>query len=274
VACAAWTKVGVRLGRAPPEPAIQTVERIVTVLQRVSADPRGVTLSELARDASLAPATCHRLLAALADTGMVERDDRTKRWRPSVGLVRIAAAVSPSAGFGSLVDPVLEELRDRWGACFYASNITDGEVVCVRSVQAPGGEVGVPLGRRMALHATAAAKAILAHVPEDEARRLLEGAPLEPFTRHTLTSIDGVLADLAETRMRGFATCDQETQLGVAAYAATIAAPPGESPRSLGVIGRRTALGAQMRAGLLDALLTAAEDLSDATGASAQPFQP
>jgi IclR family acetate operon transcriptional repressor len=229
-----------------------------------------VTLSELARDASLAPATCHRLLAALADTGMVERDDRTKRWRPSVGLVRIAAAVSPSAGFGSLVDPVLEELRDRWGACFYASNITDGEVVCVRSVQATDGAgdgVGVPLGRRMSLHASAAAKAILAHVPQDEARRLLEGLPLEPFTRHTLVTVDDVLADLAETRARGFATCDQEMQLGVAAYAATIAAPPGESPRSLGVVGGRDALRAQLRGGLLDALLSAAEELSAATGA-------
>jgi DNA-binding IclR family transcriptional regulator len=253
---------------------MQTVDRLVTILQRVSADPRGLTLSELARQAGLAPATCHRLLAALASSGMVERDSSTKRWRPGVGLVRIAAAVSPSAGFGALVDPVLVELRDHWQECFYFSNLTDGQVVCVRSVETTEPHrisVSVPLGRRMALHASAAAKAILAHLTEDEARRLLDASPFEHFTRHTLTSTEAVLADLEATRVRGFAVCDQEMELGVAAYAAVLAGPPGEAPRSLGVIGHRERLGTRLRNGLLDALLSAAEELSAATGADVQP---
>jgi IclR family transcriptional regulator, acetate operon repressor len=252
---------------------VQTVDRLVTILQRISADPRGLTLSELAREAELPPATCHRLLGSLSASGMVERDGGTKRWRPGVGLVRIAAAVSPSAGFGALVDPVLVELRDHWQECFYFSNLTDGQVVCVRSVETTEPHrisVSVPLGRRMALHASAAAKAILASLTEDESRRLLQGAAWEHFTRYTLMTVDELLADLAATRSRGFAVCDQEMELGVAAYAAAIAGPPGEAPRSLGVIGHRERLGSRLRNGLLDALLSAAEDLSAATGADIQ----
>lgn len=253
---------------------MQTIDRVVGIMQRVAEAPAGVTLSELSRQTGLAPATCHRLLRSLADTGMVERDEATKRWRPGMGLVRIAGSVSPSAGYGMLIDPVLATLRDQWQECFYFSNLTDGQVVCVRSVETTEAHrisVRVPLGRRMSLHASAAAKAILAYLTEDEARRLLQSVPLEPFTAHTLSTVDAVLEDLAATRDRGFAVCDQEMELGVAAYAAAIPGPPGEAPRSLGVIGHREHLGARIRSGLLDGLLTSAEELSGAMGTSLPP---
>lgn len=252
---------------------MQTIDRAVSVLQAVAQAPAGLTLSELSRETGLAPATCHRLLTSLASSAMVERNDATKRWRPGLGLVRIAGSVSPAAGWGSLVDPVLVELRDHWQECFYFSNLTDGQVVCVRSVETTEPHrisVSVPLGRRMSLHASAGAKAILAHLTQDEARRLLESIELDQFTSYTLPTVDDVLRELAATRDRGFAVCDQEMELGVAAYAAAIPGPPGEAPRSLGVIGHRERLGARMRAGLLDALLTAAEELSGTTGAGLQ----
>lgn len=248
---------------------MQTIDRVVSIMQRVAEAPAGVTLSELSRQTGLAPATCHRLLRSLSASGMVERDDTTKRWRPGIGLVRIASSVSPAAGYGALVDPVLATLRDRWQECFYFSNLTDGEVVCVRSVETTEPHrmsVRVPLGRRMTLHASAAAKAILAHLTEDEARQLLASVQLEQFTQYTMTTIDEIMGDLAATRDRGFAVCDQEIELGVAAYAAAIPGPPGEAPRSLGVIGHRERLGSRIGTGLLDALLSAAEDLSAAMG--------
>jgi IclR family acetate operon transcriptional repressor len=249
---------------------MQTIDRIVSIMQNVAAVPTGMTLSQLARATDLAPATCHRLLRALGDADFVERDDNTKLWRPGIGLVRIAASVSPSPGFGPLVDPKLVELRDRWQECFFLAVLVDRQVVVVRAIETSEAhrvKVSVPLGRRMALHASASAKAILAHLAEDEARALLACSPMQRFTRRTHERLEEVVADLDATRDRGFAVCDEEMELGVVAYAATIAAPPGESPRSLGVIGPRERLRARQREGLLDALMTTAEELSDSLGA-------
>jgi IclR family acetate operon transcriptional repressor len=249
---------------------VQTIDRIVNIMESVAAAPSGLTLSQLARATSLAPATCHRLLTALGDADFVERDDATKLWRPGIGLVRIAASVSPSPGFGPLVDPVLAELRDRWQECFFLAVLIDGQVVCVRSIETSEPhrvKVTVPLGRRLALHASAAATAILSRLDDAEARALLETAPRERFTRRTRTGVEDVMADFEATRGRGFASCEEEMELGVVAYAATIDGPPGEPPRSLGVIGPRERLRARQREGLLDDLMTAAEGLGRAINA-------
>lgn len=246
---------------------MQTIDRIVVIMERVAESPSGLTLSELSRSTGLAPATCHRLLGALNESRLLERDDATRRWRPGIGLVRIATSVSPSAGFGPLVDPVLVDLRDRWQECFYLTNLTDGEVVCVRTIETNDPHrmsVSVPLGRRMALHASAAAKAILASLTDDEARALLVNAGCERLTRHTLLSVNEVLEDLVKTRGRGYAVCDQEMEMGVVAYAAAIEGPPGEAPRSLCVIGPRPRLRARVREGMLGGLQRAAQDISGA----------
>jgi IclR family acetate operon transcriptional repressor len=251
---------------------MQTIDRIVSIMQRVAESPSGLTLSQVARATDLAPATCHRLLQALGDAGFVEREEATKLWRPGIGLVRIAASVSPSPGFGALVDPRLAELRDRWQECFFLSVLIDQQIVCVRSIETSDPhrvKVGVPLGRRMAFHASASAKAILAHLDEDATRALLAGAAFERFTRRSHRTVEAVMADLEATRDRGFAVCDEEMEIGVVAYAATVAAPPGEAPRSLGVIGPRERMRARQREGILDALMSTAEELSEAMGAPA-----
>ncbi len=242
-------------------------------MQRLGDSPQGATLSELSRAVGLAPATCHRMLNALADGGLVERDDATRRWRPGVGLARIAASVSPAPGFAEVAMPALTELRNRWQMCFFLAVLSDGEVICVRTAgpDAPH-HVGVhvPLGRRMALHATASAKAILCDLDPSAAHSLLVAhSPLERFTRFTRTDVAEIEAGLVEARRARYASCDQEVTLGVSAYAAVIAAPPGESPRSLGVIAPRAQLREASRRGLLNNLTTAAEELSELTSGRA-----
>lgn len=244
---------------------MKTINRIVLIMERVAESPQGLTLSQLSSTTGLAPATCHRLLTALGESRLLDRDVTTKRWRPGLGLVRIANSVSPTSGFGPLVDPVLADLRDRWQECFYLANLTDSQVVCVRTIETTDPHrisVRVPLGRRMPLHAAASAKAILADLRPEAATALLDAAGCEPITRFSLTSTQAVLDDLETVRDRGYAVCDQEMEPGVAAYAAVIAAPPGEAPRSLCVIGPRERLRARAREGMIDGLLAAAIDLS------------
>lgn len=254
---------------------MQTVDRVVRIMQRLGDQPRGATLSELSRSVDLAPATCHRLLNALAAGELVERDAATRRWHPGAGLARIAASVSPAPGFAVRATPTLLALRDRWQMCFFLCVLIDGQVICVRTAEpdAPNRMgVYVPLGRRMALHASASAKAILCDLQPEAARALLEAdAPLEEFTRFTCTEIEEVETQLQEAHRRRYAACDEEIELGVSTFAAVIDAPPGESPRSLGVIAPRAQLRAAARDGLLTALTDAADDLSEITTGRANP---
>jgi len=238
---------------------MQTIDRIVTIMYSVAESPDGLTLSEVARVTGLPPATAHRLLAALQKRSLVERDEPSKRWRAGLGILRMAASMIPSVGFSALADPVLAELRDRWQECFYLSVLADGEVVCVRSVATTAPHrmsVHVPVGRRFPLHA------ILSYLPLPETRQLLSAREPECFTRQTIVDVEELLADLTYVRAAGYAVCDQEMELGVTALAVAIGGPPGEPPRSLGVIGPRERIRADMLTGLLTDIVDGGARLS------------
>lgn len=248
---------------------MQTVARIVDILRAVASAPNGLTLSEVARAAGLPPATSHRLLAALQDSSLVERDEASKRWRTGVGVMVIAASVTPTIGFAALAEPAIAALRDRWQECFYLSVLSDSEVVCVHSAgttEPHRVKVHVPLGRRFPLHSSAAAKAILSQLPTNQALELLRRQPLTRFTEHTIVDVDEIAADLRFARGLEHAICDQEMELGVNAMAVAVPGPPGEPPRSLGVIGPRERIRTHTERGLLEDLFTTAHDIALRSG--------
>src|SRR5882757_8941412 len=59
----------------------QVVSRVSAVLRALAGDaPAGVTTSAVAASAGLTRPTAHRLLSALLDEGLADRDSRSGRW--------------------------------------------------------------------------------------------------------------------------------------------------------------------------------------------------
>jgi DNA-binding IclR family transcriptional regulator len=244
---------------------VQTIERIVAIIEKVAQSPDGVTLTEIARASGLSITTCHRALLALTATHLLERDANSKRYRTGVGLLRLAASVSPSAGFSASVATALSALRDRWQECCYLAVLMDGEVVCVESVsptQPYRMGVYLPRGRRLAPHASAGARAILAHLPPQDAAQVMSTGGYRSYTEFTRTTPDDIHAELVATRTRGYAVCDQELEIGVTAFSAPIRDVSGSVTRSLGVIGPRERLRLAADSGLLTDLVASARYLS------------
>ena len=250
---------------------MQIIGRVAMILEQLAHAPQGMTLSELSASTSLAPGTCHRLLAGLQEARLADRDEASLRWRPGLGLVRIASTLNNRRGEAS-IDRVLEGLRDRWQECFFVSVLTEEAVVCIRSVETTDPNrvsVTVPPGRRLPLHASASGKAIVAAVPKATGRAMLTATRRTRFTDSTLTRLADIDRDLASTRERGYAVCDQELETGVLAYAVSFRDPQDEL-RSLGVIGPRERLIEHGEAGLLRALIDAGADLGATPSAPAE----
>jgi len=71
------------------------------------------------------------------------------------------------------------------------------------------------LGQREEPHATAAGKAILAHLDVLNVRTLLAEAGMARYTSKTLTDVDSLLLELERVRSEGFALDDEEEAEGV-----------------------------------------------------------
>src|ERR1700750_1200874 len=74
---------------------MQIISRTVSILEEVARRADGGGLVEIANTTSLPAATCHRLLAALAEDELVHRDPLTRRYSVGRGVVQLAGGVSP-----------------------------------------------------------------------------------------------------------------------------------------------------------------------------------
>ena len=140
-------------------------------------------------------------------------------------LIRLGDRASQQLPLGELCRPALVELREATGMTARVALSEEGHPVFIERVDGPGGiRFHTPLGQREFAHATAAGKAILATMTDDEVRVLLGDGDvlLQRRTSHTIVSIDTLLADLAIARRRGYAVDDEEDADGVLCVGAAI----------------------------------------------------
>src|ERR1700761_6664083 len=157
---------------------MQIISRTVSVLEEVARRPDGGGLVEIANATSLPAATCHRLLAALAEDDLVQRDPLTRRYSVGSGLVQLAGMVT-QIGRGASIEAGMTALRARWRECFFLASVVDDAIICVRSLPTVDPNrmtVTVPLGQPMAPNVAGSAKAILAFSsPGDHGRGNVAG---------------------------------------------------------------------------------------------------
>jgi IclR family acetate operon transcriptional repressor len=221
---------------------MQIISRTVSILEEVARRPDGGGLVEIANACSLPAATCHRLLAALAEDELVQRDPLTRRYSVGPGLVQLSGMVT-QIGRGASIEAGMTALRDRWRECFFLASVVDDAIICVRSLPTIDPNrmtVTVPLGQPMAPNVAGSGKAILAHVSLDQRERLIEaGGGMLRFTEHSIVDAEDFESEMKRIRERGYAICDEESEIGAATVAVPIVLPEGTVRSALGTIGPR-----------------------------------
>jgi IclR family acetate operon transcriptional repressor len=240
---------------------MQIISRTVSILGEVARRPDGGGLVEIANACSLPAATCHRLLAALAEDELVHRDPLTRRYSVGPGLVQLAGMVT-QIGRGASIEAGMTALRDRWRECFFLASVIDDAIICVRSLPTIDPNrmtVTVPLGQPMAPNVAGSGKAILAHVAEEDRGRLIEaGGGMARFTEKSIVEEHAFEEEIARIRERGYAICDEESEIGAATVAVPIVVPGGEVRSSLAAIGPRDRIIALADEGMVEDMVRTA----------------
>jgi IclR family transcriptional regulator, acetate operon repressor len=241
---------------------MQIISRTVSILEAVARRPDGGGLVEIANATSLPAATCHRLLAALAEDELVQRDPLTRRYSVGRGLVQLAGMVT-QIGRGASIEAGMTALRDRWRECFFLASVVDDAIICVRSLPTIDPNrmtVTVPLGQPMAPNVAGSGKVILAYVSAAERERLIAaGGGMARLTENSIVDDGAFEAEIARIRERGYAVCDEESEIGAATIAVPVVLPEGEVRTSLAAIGPRDRIIALAGDGMVDDMLRTAE---------------
>jgi DNA-binding IclR family transcriptional regulator len=85
------------------------------------------------------------------------------------------------------------------------------------------------------LHTGASGRAVMAFLPDDERRAVIERTQLAPATEHTITDVQELERVLAEVRDRGYAFSQEERRLGGIGIAAPVFGPGGQVVAEVGL---------------------------------------
>lgn len=217
------------------QPAIRhvaSVQRAVAVLEALADGPPDLGTNEIARRTGINASTVSRLLATLADAGLVEHVAGTGRYRLGLRLLHFGNAVLARIDLREIARPHLAALVESTGETVTLCAPGEHEAVTVDYVQSPASVQSVArIGRPSIPHATAIGKVYLGSGGE------LPVGPLQAFTERTITDRRALGQEVALTQQRGYAQAIGEREDGLNALAAPIRGPHGELAAILGVQG-------------------------------------
>lgn len=222
-----------------------SVANAARVLKSFTATEREWGVTDLARKLDIAKSTAHRLLATLTDEGLLEQDVETGRYRLSLAVFDLAAAVQ-TLDLHEAVLPPMTELRNRTGETVQVAVLDGREVVYIERLDSPNTlRLFLEVGRRNSAHCTGCGKALLAFSPPEQINRILQGWSMERRTDHTITTEAAMRADLEAARRRGYACNRQESEVGVVSVAAPIRDLSGRTVAAISVAGPAERLDAE-----------------------------
>ena len=214
----------------------QAVERAIAIISCFDADVDDLGLGEIADRSGLRASTAHRIVRALVRGGFLAQDSRTERYHLGARLAVLGQSAMARYGL-DLAQPELDKLALASGEAASLGVRSGGDVVVVlRAASAQPLRFDRPHGARVPLHASAMGKTLLAFGAADPARAVAELGPLQRFTAHTLTG-DALIADLEETRARGYAVNLEERHDGVGGIGAPVLDCHGVARAGLAVQG-------------------------------------
>lgn len=239
-----------------------SIDRIVRVLETFTIDRTVQTASEIGRRAGLPSSTAHRLVDALVEAGLLERDDDH---RVSLGmrLWELALRGSRALRLRQVALPHMERVQARIREHTQLAVLEQDSALFLERLSHPGAGANITrIAGRLPLHASSSGLVLLAHAPDDVRERVL-AAPLPPVAKETVTDAAALRRLLARVRRDGYVVARGSIEAVSTGVAVPVRDRTGDVIAALSVVLPRDAPTEQAIAALLQASRGIRSDLSE-----------
>lgn len=210
--------------------SVQSIDRVLDILEVLSGTPSGLLLSELSAITGLHISTTHRLVNVLVDRGYAMKEHSNGKYRLTLRTFAIGSRVSAVWDLLSMARPYLDELASVSQEAVHLVERDGFHVVYLYKAE-PFRQLvrmGSHTGLRNPMYCTGVGKSILALLPDEELSRLWKTEAIQAFSPNTITDLEAMRRDLEETRRRGYAIDNEEHEPGVRCIAVAIRNWTGE----------------------------------------------
>ncbi len=206
----------------------------LAVIEVFGADRPKLTIAEVARLTDMDRATARRCLLTLVRLGYAAHDGKFFALLPRV--MRLGHAYLATTPLPALVQPFLERLSAHVSESASVSILDGTEILYVaRAALRRVVSISLGVGSRLPAYCASMGRVLLAALPPNEAEALLRRTELRGLTKHTLTRVPDLMAELARVRTQGHAIVDQELEIGLRSVAVPILGADGTVAAALNV---------------------------------------
>lgn len=203
----------------------KSVSRVVGIMELLAKNKKPLTLSEISRELDIPKSSTFEIVYTLVAKEYLEVvDERSKTFKLGMKTFEIGASILTQTDLHSVARPLLDNLMLKTGETIFLAVEDKGEIVYLDKVESNRTTIrsSANLGSRNKMYYTGLGKALLSTYSNERVRDILAKEELVSRTAHTITNIDDLLADLEETRERGYAIDDRESEIEIFCIAAPI----------------------------------------------------
>lgn len=238
--------------------------RVLLVLSQFTDGSESHGVSELSRELGMTKNMIHRALKALTGYGYLVRDETGTRYQLGPGVLQLGRLGLEPLNLPIMSGPYMRRMQEL-GEETVSLAVRAGDTVVTIAGLRGRGDVArrVPFARSVPLHASPAARVILAYLPDEEIESYLRShAPLKRFTATTLTTPEAIWKEVRAVRERGYALGLGDHVRGATGLAFPVLASDGLPHGSVTIAGPQNRLPQERLQALLPGLLEIVAELN------------
>ncbi len=189
------------------------VIRTIIILETLSKH-QSINLEQLSKETGLPKATLLRFLSTLVNLGYVYRDS-TDLYSLTLKMFSVGSRGLEHIDLIHVANPIAQQLCDELGETVHMGVLEEDKAVYVLKKESSFTiRMYSRVGKAIPLYCTAIGKVLLSDMDEKSLEGYLSSVKLRPFTPNTVTDTDILKQELSQIRERGWATDNEEHEMG------------------------------------------------------------
>lgn len=203
---------------------VQSIDRVFSIIEFLSHNPQGISLSQICTHTNLPKGTASRMLSALIQLGYAFQDVNSKKYCLTMKMFDVGSRVIGAQNILSVSKPYLDRLAESVHEAVHLVSRVGDEVVYIYKEEASSSIVRMAscVGLHNPMYCTGVGKSILAFLDDREISEIWSRTNIIRFTENTITEFDDLMAEISKIRENGYALDNQEHEANVRCVAAPI----------------------------------------------------
>lgn len=216
---------------------VKSLDNAISIINLISKHEE-LGVSEISKQIGMSKSSVYNILFTLNKHNWVMKSKITEKYKLGLRLFELGYTVRANMQLRAIAIPYMEKIITRTKEVAYLTVYNAGQVVYIETAH-PKNLVTISsvIGRSVHLHCTGVGKAIMAFLPDEEVKNIIELYGMPAFTPNTITSAEELQKELVNIRNTGYAIDNMEHEYGVKCVAAPIFNDSGQAIASMSLSG-------------------------------------